>query len=212
MSKAMLIAAIDFSKVPASEFHEWQDKEHIPERLAVPGFISAQRWIGATDPNVSVNTYDLESLDVLKSPPYLAFFGDKSSALSKRIIAQCTRLMRVAANQVAPGDAIQPDGAQALLFNAMNIPAEHDADFNAWYLQEHLPALSAIPGVLCARFFRSEGERSTHRYVVMYHMTAPELPDSPAWRKAADTPWSDRVRPYFRDRVRLVCRRYVPAN
>jgi hypothetical protein len=209
MTKALLMAAVDFSNVDEQDFHAWQDQEHIPERLAVPGFINGQRWVGADNPKISVNTYDLENLAVLESAPYLAFAYDNASAWTKRLSPSFRRLMRSTANQLAPGDAIQPDGAQALLFNAMNIPAEHDADFNAWYLQEHLPALSKIPGVLSGRFFRSEGERSTHRYIVMYHMTAPDLPDTPEWRKAADTPWSDKVRPYFRDRVRMVCRRYT---
>lgn len=212
MSKAFLIAALDFSKAPGNEFHEWQDQEHIPERLRVPGFINGQRWVGADDPKISVNTYDLESLEVLTSAPYLAFAYEKSSACSKRMIGLCTRLMRVAAEQVAPGDELQPDGAGVLLFNAMNIAPEHEADFNAWYTQEHLPALTKVPGTLCARFFRSGDERSTHRYVAAYHLTGPEVPDSPAWRKAADTPWSARVRPHFRDRVRIICRRYVPGK
>jgi len=212
MAKGFLIAGLNFANVPGDDFHKWQDEEHIPERLRVPGFINAKRWIGAADPNISVNTYDLESLDVLKSQPYLAFSGEKSSAWSKRIIARCTRLMRVAATQVMPGEQIQPDDAPALLFNAMNIAPEHDADFFAWYTQEHLPALMQVPGNLCARFFKAEGKGSSHQYVAAYHIAAPEVPDSPAWRKAADTPWSDRVRPYFRDRVRVVCRAYVPAK
>jgi hypothetical protein len=212
MSKAFLIAALDFSKAPGNEFHEWQDQEHIPERLAVPGFINGQRWVGAGDPKISVNTYDLENLDVLTSAPYLTFAYENASVRSKRMTGMYMRLMRVAAEQVAPGNEIQPDGAQALLFNAMNIPTEHEADFNAWYTQEHLPALAKVPGTLCARFFRSGDERSSHRYVAVYHLTAPEVPDSPAWRKAADTPWSARMRPHFQDRVRIVCRRYVSAN
>ena len=212
MAKGFLIAALNFADVPGHEFHEWQDQEHIPERLAVPGFINAQRWIGADDPKISVNTYDLESLEVLKAPEYLAFSYENSSAWSKRVIGNCKRLMRVAADQIAPGDAIQPEGAGALLFNALNILAEHDAEFHAWYTQEHLPALATVPGTLCARFFRSGDTRSTHRYLAAYHLTTTDVPDSSAWRKAADTPWSARVRPHFRDRVRIICRRYAPAE
>src|SRR5688572_22365374 len=121
MAKGFLIAALNFANVPNDDFHKWQDEEHIPERLRAPGFINAKRWIGATDPKISANTYDLESLDALKSPAYLGFSGANSSPWSKRIIAQCTRLTRVAAEQIAPGDALPPDNAGALLFNVMNI-------------------------------------------------------------------------------------------
>jgi hypothetical protein len=36
MAKGILIAAIDFSAVPADEFNDWYDTEHIPERATGP--------------------------------------------------------------------------------------------------------------------------------------------------------------------------------
>ena len=50
MAKGILIAAMDFSDVAEDEFHDWYDMEHIPERLGVPGFINAERWIGSANP------------------------------------------------------------------------------------------------------------------------------------------------------------------
>jgi hypothetical protein len=35
------------------------------------------------------------------------------------------------------------------------------------------------------------------------------VPSSPEWRKAADTHWTQRLRPQFRDMVRFACRRYT---
>src|SRR5262249_3421063 len=71
----LLIAAMNFSDVAEDEFHDWYDTEHIPERLAVPGFINADRWIGIDNPKVSVATYDLHKVCVLHSPPYQAGGG-----------------------------------------------------------------------------------------------------------------------------------------
>ena len=50
MAKGILIAAMNFSDVAEDEFHDWYDTEHIPERLAVPGFLNAERWLGINDP------------------------------------------------------------------------------------------------------------------------------------------------------------------
>ena len=44
-----------------------------------------------------------------------------------------------------------PAGAGGLLLVAMTPGAAKDAAFNAWYDNEHLPALAAVPGVLSAR-------------------------------------------------------------
>src|SRR5207249_5038907 len=59
MAKGILIAAMDFSAAPADEFHDWYDLEHVPERLAIPGFLNAERWIGIDNAKISLATYDL---------------------------------------------------------------------------------------------------------------------------------------------------------
>jgi hypothetical protein len=43
-------------------------------------------------------------------------------------------------------------------------------------------------------------------------MRAPEVSRSAEWRKAADTPWTQKLRPHFRDLLRLECRRYARAG
>ena len=48
--KGLLFASFDFSAAHADEFHDWYDLEHIPERMRVPGFINAERWIGDENP------------------------------------------------------------------------------------------------------------------------------------------------------------------
>src|SRR3977135_4444400 len=54
MAKGILIAAMDFSAAPEDEFHDWYDLEHIPERLRIPGFLNADRWIGTENTTISV--------------------------------------------------------------------------------------------------------------------------------------------------------------
>lgn len=53
------------------EFHEWHSKEHLPERLGIPGFRRGSRWQSATDGGFFV-LYELASYDTLTSPSYLA--------------------------------------------------------------------------------------------------------------------------------------------
>ncbi len=111
---------------------------------------------------------------------------------------------------MTPGNAAAPSDAGGLLLNAMNVTSEGEDDFNAWYDEEHLPALAAVPGTLSARRYRStEAGGGTHTYAAIYHLETPEVTFSDAWREAIDTPWSNRVRPHFRDRLRILTRRYV---
>jgi hypothetical protein len=210
MGRGLLVAAFDFSAAHADEFNDWYDLEHIPERRAVPGFGACERWIGDEQPSLSVATYDLDSIDVLRSKPYTSIAYGNLSVWSKRVTAMCKRLLRFEGEQVGRGEAPVPDGAGALLLNAMNVAPEAENDFNAWYDEEHLIALAAVPGTLAARRYRStEAGGGTHRYVAIYHLRSPDVARSAAWKAAVDTPWTVRVRPYFRDRIRILTHRYV---
>ncbi len=206
MAKGLLAVAFNFKNAAEDEFHDWYDLEHIPERERVPGFLNAQRWIGVDDPKVAVATYELESLGVLGSPAYQAIGGENLSVWSKRIGAKCDRLLRFDGEQTLPGDQVAPTDAGALLLNAMNVDPEGEDDFNKWYDEEHIPALAAVPGTLCARRFKAP--ESQLKYVALYHLTSPEVVLSDAWKKAVDTPWTQRVRPYMRERLRVVCKAY----
>jgi hypothetical protein len=207
MARGTLIAAMNIGAAAEDEFQDWYDTEHLPERQRVPGFLTCERWIGTQDRRTSVATYDLETLGVLKSPAYLAIGGENLSPWSKRVTARVDRLMRYEGEQILPGDQLPPAGAGGLLLNAMNIAPELEAEFNDWYDKEHIPALAAVPGVLCARRFR--GTSGNRKYVALYHLTAPDVVESAEWKQGRQSDWTSRLQPHFRDHLRLVLRRYV---
>ena len=206
MAKGTLIAAMNIGRAAEDEFHDWYDTEHLPERQRVPGFLVCQRWIGADDPKISVATYDLDNVAVLRSPAYLAIGGENLSPWSKRVTGRVERLMRFEGDQILPGDLLPPTNAGALLLNAMNIAPGIEAEFNEWYDKEHIPALAAVPGVLGARRFRGAGNRT---YVALYHLATPAVVESAEWKQARESDWTDRLKPHFRDHLRLVLRRYA---
>jgi hypothetical protein len=207
MAKGILLVGFDFTNAHEDEFHDWYDLEHVPERQRVPGFGLCERWISVANPRQAVASYDLESPAVLRSDPYRAIAYENLSVWSKRVTAMCQRLMRFDGEQTLPGSVDSPPNAGGLLVNAMNVVPEHEAEFNEWYDHEHVPALAAVPGVLSARRFKDE--TGTHRYLALYHLTAPEVTTGQAWKEAAGTPWTERLRPHFRDHLRILSRRYV---
>ena len=94
-----------------------------------------------------------------------------------------------------------------MLVNAMNVDPAHEAEFNEWYDNEHIPALASVPGTLRARRFKDM--KGTHRYLALYHLASADVPLSKAWKDAAGTPWSAKLRPHFRDHIRILSRRYM---
>jgi len=212
MAKGVLIAAMDFSNVAEDEFNDWYDTEHIPERQRVPGFLVCQRWIGAENPKQSVATYDLETVSVLQGSAYRAIGGENLSPWSKRVTSRVQRQVRFEGDQILPGDTVAPDSAGGLLLVGMTPALGIETAFNAWYDNEHVPALARVPGVLCARRFRSAAT-SGPKYVALYHLTSPTVVDSGEWKQASgSTPMPEHIRPQISDRLRLVCRSYRRAG
>lgn len=205
---ALLIAGFDYSTIAEEEFNDWYDTEHIPERMAVKGFINAQRWIGVDDPKFALATYDIENVRVLEDPAYTIRKAEGRTPWSRRIARKTKLLVRLVGEQILPGHLAAPNNAGGLLMVAFNVNPAAEADFNAWSDQAHLPALAKVPGVLCVRRFKAT--EGAPKYIFVSHLTHPEVQASAEWQAAINTPWSARIRPQTSDRIRHVLRRYEP--
>lgn len=208
MAKGLLFMAFDFSSAHEDEFHDWYDLEHVPERLRVPGFLNAERWIDEQNPKIHVATYDLETIGVLETPAYRAVGGNNQSVWTKRVTTMCGRIMRFVGEQVRPGDETAPPEAGALLVASMTPEPNAVAEFNDWYDNEHLPQLQSVPGVLGGRRFRASDTGSERQYLALYHLRDSNVSHSDAWSKASNTPWTARIRPNLRDLLVLRMNRY----
>jgi hypothetical protein len=80
----------------------------------------------------------------------------------------------------------------------LDIPAEHEAEFNRVYDTEHFPMLSKVPGVLRAARYRLEHSTKPGmaRYLTLYEIESPAVLDSKAWQTAAEFgDWIAKIRP-----------------
>ncbi len=121
----------------------------------VPGFGTRERWISVANPKQAVASYELEKSGCAgQSAAYRAIADENLSVWSKRMGKIAQRMLRHDGEQTLPGDLVAPAGAGGLLVNAMNVDPAYEQEFNEWYDNEHIPALAAVPGTLCARRFR----------------------------------------------------------
>jgi hypothetical protein len=112
MSRGLLLTLTEPPPAMEEEFNAWYDSEHIPERLAIPGFRSARRWVrGGT----YLATYELDSPQVLSSSEYLARYQNQTH-WSRRCLGKCLTFKRWACTQVEPGDADPHGAAVAMAF------------------------------------------------------------------------------------------------
>lgn len=116
MNHGLLLTITEPPPHMEEEFNAWYDDEHMGERLAIPGFRSARRWVAAglkPGEGKYLATYELDSPGVLASAAYLARFNNQSP-WSKRCLAACIHFRRWACEQIAPGSAAPHPGAGAL--------------------------------------------------------------------------------------------------
>jgi hypothetical protein len=105
------------------EFNAWYDTEHVPERLAVPGVLTAIRFssVSAATPKY-LAMYDLESESVLESDAYKRVAGENSSPWTKRVTGK-TKVYRSVGSQIYPGNAITFRSARATILRFRGLEA-----------------------------------------------------------------------------------------
>jgi hypothetical protein len=108
-----------------AEFNAWYDDEHLPERLSVPGFRSARRWIAEAAPGAGkyLATYELDSMAVLHSAAYLARL-DNPTPWTRRCLGASVVFRRWACEQIVPDDTGPDASATGLLLVAGDEPTE----------------------------------------------------------------------------------------
>src|SRR5688500_10168309 len=142
------------------EFNAWYDGEHLAERLAIPGFRSATRWVADVPPGQGkyLATYELDSVKVLSSPAYLARFQNQTPwsrrCLGKALGVRAGRAGRGGAARRDAGVDAEPRDAERVAGAALRCGerrahhAVRDARFQrpARHCRPPLPTLSAMPG------------------------------------------------------------------
>jgi hypothetical protein len=105
-AKGMLVILTDIPSADEAEFNRWYDREHTQERVAIPGFVRARRWVleqGAGEAPRYLALYETETFEVLSSGPYKAALAAQTQ-WSKDVMGRFRNVARsVARITVAEG-------------------------------------------------------------------------------------------------------------
>lgn len=189
-----------WAEVPAeveADFNAWYNEEHLAERLAVPGVLSAARY-ESDSPGAPKHLamYELENIGVLSSPEYLAA-RDNPTEWTKRCSPEVlgTTYIRNTYEQIFPADltedAAQSGMAPALQIGRMTVPPELDTEWNDWYNAVYVPNYMKVPGCIRGRRYRAVvGEPA---YLTVYEFEHPEVSQTDEWnRQRAIDPRNER--------------------
>lgn len=67
----LLMVKTDVLPEIEAEWNNWYDNQHIINRLNIPGFLSVRRFVAIEGEPKYLTLYELASVDVLTSEPYL---------------------------------------------------------------------------------------------------------------------------------------------
>ena len=123
MNRGLLLTMTEPPPAMEEEFNAWYDTEHLQERLAIPGFRSAKRWVADVPPGGGkyLATYELDAPGVLQSAEYLARF-EAATPWTRRCLGKCVLFRRWACEQTEPGNAEPHPFARSLLLVAADAP------------------------------------------------------------------------------------------
>jgi hypothetical protein len=77
-----------------AEYWRWHDREHIPERVGVPGFLRGRRYRSLERSLDYLDLYEVEDPETLRSAPYLARLNDPSP-WTRRVVPHFINTLRV---------------------------------------------------------------------------------------------------------------------
>jgi hypothetical protein len=85
------------------------------------------------------------------------------------------------------------------------VDPDAEDDFNNWYLREHIPERTMVPGLIRGRRYRAD--EGSPRYMAFYEATSIEVLTKGAYRVQLDNPsaWTRRIMPRFRFMRRGLC-------
>jgi hypothetical protein len=96
--KGMLLTSMDIDPSDEAEFNRWYDREHLEERVAIPGFLEARRYVAHEGRPKYLCLYSTATFDVLDSPAYRAALANptdwstRTMALFRNMIRAVTRI------------------------------------------------------------------------------------------------------------------------
>jgi hypothetical protein len=156
LGKGAMVIWHDIAAGCESDYNEWHSKEHMLERVGVPGFRRGYRYEAISGSPKFLNLYEVDALATLTSKPYLDRLNHPTPWTQKAMgyFRNNNRtLCRVVASV---GNGICAD---LLTIQLAAAPGRGDA-LGRW-LAETMPALVEQPGVLGAHYL--EGDQAASR-------------------------------------------------
>jgi hypothetical protein len=199
MGKGLLFSQMEPPAGWEADFHDWYETEHIPQRMAVPGFDSAWRYEAIEAEPRYLACYFLDDMSALELPEYQRLKREPGERTA-RMLGAVHGFTRYLCDQIADTGATgEPVGA--LVVVAFAVPEDAAARFDDWYESEHVPMLMQADGWLRVRRFaaRPGGDGPPWTRFALHELRDASAMGAPEREAARSTPRRARLaaEPWF---------------
>ena len=146
LGKGMLLTFTDVSARDERDYNEWYNREHIDERINLPGFHRARRYVAVRGTPKYLATYECDSADDLATPGYLRMLTHQTP-WSDSVTAKFTRFNRLTLRMQV--DLTHGIGGALTTVRFIPNPRERNA-LTEWLRDTVLPKAIARPGLVGA--------------------------------------------------------------
>jgi hypothetical protein len=144
---------MDVDTAGLDDFNAWYRRQHLPERLSVPGFLRGRRYQATGAGPVYFTLYETANAAVLSSAPYMERLNNPTD-WTRRALPMIRRMVRNAYRRVAgsPTDRVAPH-----LMTVRIQPQPGRADVKRWLVEEAVGALRGVDRVDGIAVYESDG-------------------------------------------------------
>ena len=151
LGNAAVVIWCDVAFSVRSEFDHWHAHEHMPERLAIPGFLRGTRWVAESGEGYFM-LYEVQSEAVLTGAAYLERLNNPTP-WSRQMMPHHRNMVRGLCRVEASGGAAL---GQALATVRFSTEPARSAELLAW-MRHTLAAMPKREGLVTAALLRDIG-------------------------------------------------------
>jgi hypothetical protein len=173
LGRAAVLIWNDVAPEGRAEFYDWHDKEHVPERLALPGFRRGRRYAKRGHSPEWLTIYEAVDVSALVSPEYLA----RLNAPTPATVATLKHFRNTSRAVCRVVQSVGSSTGGHLLAMRLSIDAEEAEAMRRYLRDEAFPRAVARTGVVACHLLAADRSAS---YVNTAESSTREF-DVPAW-------------------------------
>lgn len=207
-ARGLMTAWVHVPPEREEELNAWYDTEHLPQIVALSGFVLGRRYVIEKATPKYLAWYDTRD-ETVGTGSDLQRAIDNPTPWWRRIGGFLQHRERMSFRLMRDVGEKPREDTPWLYVVHTDIP-DHIADeYNEWYDKEHLPRLVTVPGVIRARRYMSVS--GSPKYLTAYELTDKDAFESPAGITARKTPWTEKMRSLFQNTRRSMCKLILPS-